>query len=84
MKNIISVATGDMSNNVEIPSVGWMFNYLFAIPSTQENHDHGDYRDNTQVDNLLKMWRELVCERVRYKFYADVLIYRPDGYDRPA
>ncbi|KAL5322741.1 hypothetical protein ACEPPN_010716 [Leptodophora sp. 'Broadleaf-Isolate-01'] len=56
MKNIISVATGDMSNNVEIPSVGWMFNYLFAIPSTQENHDHGDYRDNTQVDNLLKMW----------------------------
>ena len=38
MKNIISLATGDMSNNAEMPATGWMFNYLFAIPSTEEKY----------------------------------------------
>lgn len=60
MKNIISVATGDMSNNAEMPATGWMFNYLFAIPSTEENMDYGDDRDNLQIDNLLKIWRKSV------------------------
>ena len=60
MKNIISLATGDMSNNAEMPATGWMFNYLFAIPSTEENMDYGDDRDNLQIDNLLKIWRKSV------------------------
>ena len=62
LKNLISIATGDMSNNAEMPATGWMFNYLFAIPSTEENMDYGDDRDNLQIDNLLKIWRELVLE----------------------
>ncbi|KAK0121750.1 hypothetical protein ONS95_010036 [Cadophora gregata] len=56
MKNLISIAAGDMSRNAELPATGWMFNYLFAIPSTQENLDYGDDRVDLQVDNLRKIW----------------------------
>ncbi|KAG4432837.1 hypothetical protein IFR05_011676 [Cadophora sp. M221] len=56
MKNIISIATGVMSDDLEMPSVGWMFNYLFAIPSTQENQEFGEFRDSAQVDNLMSIW----------------------------
>lgn len=63
MVELISEAVGLMSDGVndntpELPAVGWMFSYLFAIPGTERRAmmtRNGEVIDVEEIDNNLEL-----------------------------